>query len=144
MQRVDFINQLLLERLELSTVAEMLIEQDPRNEFEFGEENKKYFQIAYMLQNLPGYPEMGVDYLMKTISAPGIRCRALTIKTLKAWIEKAGKPLESCYPALYDRLAEAYTTEICEDLKADIQTILDGKTSFPEEHTNEEDEDNDA
>ena len=110
-----------------------IIEQDPSNEYEFGEEYEVYRQIAFMLQNLSEYPGSGTDYLMKTISAPTTRCRVQTIRTLKSWIKKAGMPLESCYPALYERLKAAYEMERSDKLKADIETILNGEINFPDQ-----------
>jgi len=110
-----------------------IIEQDPRDEYEFGEEYEVYRQIAFMLQNLSEYPGSGADYLMRTISAPTIRCRAQTIRTLKSWIKKAGTPLENSYPTLYERLKAAYELERSDDLKAEIQKILNGGIHFPEE-----------
>ena len=53
------------------------------------------------------------------------------------------EPLRKCYPELYIRLKEAYINEPDEKLKADIKSLLDGKTIFPDrfdDDGNDEDE----
>ena len=48
-------------------------------------------------------------------------------------VGEAGMPLENSCPALYERLKAAYELERSDDLKAEIQKILNGGIHFPEE-----------
>ena len=48
-------------------------------------------------------------------------------------VGEAGMPLENSYPTLYERLKAAYELERSDDLKADIQKILNGGIIFPGE-----------
>ena len=48
-------------------------------------------------------------------------------------VGKAGMPLKNSCPALYERLKAAYELERSDDLKADIQKILNGGIIFPGE-----------
>ena len=109
------------------------LEQDPRDEFDFGDKYVADRQINLMLQNLDVFPGKGTDYLLRSISAPTIRSRSLTVRIMKAWVSEAGKPLHDCYPELYTRLVEAYPAEFREDLKADMKRLLDGTTDFHDE-----------
>ena len=116
------------------------LEQDPRDEFEFGDEYEADRQINFLLQNLDDYPGKGMDYLVRAISAPTVRSRSLTVRTLKAWVSEAGQPLQDCYPELYKRLEEAYHGEFRKDLKADMKRLLDCSIDFTDETEDEDDE----
>ena len=113
--------------------------QDSRDEFEFGDEYEADRQINFLLQNLADYSGKGMGYLVRAISAPTVRSRALTIRTLKAWVLEAGKPLLVSYPELHKQLSESYPMELREDLKADKERLLDGNMDFPGEISSEED-----
>ena len=115
------------------------LEQDPRDEFEFGDEYEADRQINFMLQNLDDYPGKGPDYLLRAISAPTIRSRSLAVRTMKAWVSAAKRPLQECYPELYTRLKEAYPTEFPKDLKADMEKLLAGITDYQDNIDPEDD-----
>ena len=48
-------------------------------------------------------------------------------------VGKVEMPLENSCPTLYERLKAAYEIERSDDLKAEIQKILNGGIHFPEE-----------
>lgn len=48
-------------------------------------------------------------------------------------VGKVEMPLENSCPTLYERLKAAYELERSDDLKAEIQKILNGGIHFPEE-----------
>ena len=110
------------------------IEQNPGDEQEFRKGYEAYQQVNFLLQELPEYPGKGMDYLKRTISAPVKRSRFLTIKILKAWIAKTGKPLAECYPEMYECLSNACAAEISDELKTEIQRLLDGENELSNKH----------
>ena len=131
----DYIDPIL--SLYRREVPPIILEQDPRDEYEFGSEFEAYRIVNFMIQNLAEYPGKGMDYLIKTISAPVTRSRFQTIRVLKAWVSSAGEPLQECYPELYIRLKEAYNNEPDEKLKADIKRLLDGEINFTDRLVND-------
>ena len=107
------------------------IKADPQDEIGLGEAFKQNSQLDFLLQELRSRPLAGEDYLMHTISAVTVRNRSLTLRTLKAWVHQKQMPLRELSPSLYQRLEQAYQTEVRDDLKESIRKLLDGVTEYP-------------
>ena len=109
------------------------IENNPQDETGLGQEFSLNNHLDYLLQELRWKLHTGEDYLLRTMSAVTVRNRSMTLRVLKTWVTVEQKPLQEVSPVLYERLKEAYKTEVREDLRESMKQLLDGKTGFPEE-----------
>ncbi len=100
------------------------LEDDPREEMGLGEEFAVYTQLDALLGAMKGDCRTAGDILLKTLGAPTVRTRYLTLQCLKDWTEKAGQPLSALSQRIYDRLREVYKREPREDLKAQMKALL--------------------
>ena len=65
------------------------------------------------------------DILLKTLAAPTIRSRYLTLECLKAWTAMAGQPLQNLSERIYEKLQDVYAREPREDLKEEMRKLLE-------------------
>ena len=114
------------------------IEQNPWDIEKFGEEYEKSLPLQYLLQNLGYYPGKGMDYVMRTIQAPAVRCRAHAVRAIAGWVTNRQLPLETCYPKLYEHLKEAYAAEKSDEIKKLMRKLLDGTDEFFEDEVIED------
>ena len=101
------------------------LEDDPREEMGLGEEFEVYMQLDSLLSAMKGDCRTAGDILMKTLAAPVVRTRYLTLQCLKEWTAKAQQPLSALSQRLSGRLREVYAREPREDLRKQMKELLD-------------------
>ncbi|MBQ7174117.1 MAG: hypothetical protein IJR62_01460 [Lachnospiraceae bacterium] len=101
------------------------LEDDPRDEMGLGDGWADYVRLDVLLEAMKGECRTAGDILMKTLGAPTVRTRYLTLQCLKDWTEKAGQPLSTLSLRIYDRLSEVYEREPREDLRVQMKALLE-------------------
>ena len=101
------------------------LEDDPREEMGIGEKFAPYTKLDVLLQSMKGDCRTAGDILLKTLAAPTIRSRYLTLECLKAWTAMAGQPLQNLSERIYEKLQDVYAREPREDLKEEMRKLLE-------------------
>jgi len=100
------------------------MEDDPREETGLGEALALYTKLDALLQSMKGECRTAGDILLKTLAAPTIRTRYLTLECLKAWTAMAGQPLKSLSQRIWDKLQDVAAREPRADLKEEMKNLL--------------------
>lgn len=99
-----------------------MIKGDPHSELEF------------LLSRLDKYPLVGTDLVEVALQSPPERARKRGINVVKEWVVARQTPLGELCPELQELLKKVLEIEVVDDLKPEMEALINGKICFDEEN----------
>lgn len=109
------------------------IKGDPVDDPCWGEANRHFDLLQYLLQELDGMPLAGADLVKAGLESRVSRNRSRALAVLQAWVSGRKTPLYDLSPTLFLAVKLLQEREIDPGNKETIAALLEGKTEFGEE-----------
>lgn len=89
--------------------------------------------IDFLLQEIGRYPLEGIDFIETALQSAPVRIRFSGLKVLKTWVALKRTPLSELMPDIYDLLLKLRDIEHDDDVKTEMNRLLEGEVLFDEE-----------
>lgn len=90
--------------------------------------------LGTLLSRLGRFPLVGVDLVKVALQSPPEMTRKRGINVLKKWVSAKQTPLSELCPELQELLKNVLKIEVVDDLKPDMEALINGKFNFDEEN----------
>ena len=91
-------------------------------------------ELEFLLSRLDKYPLVGTDLVEVALQSPPERARKHGINVVKEWVVARQTPLGELCPELQELLKKVLEIEVVDDLKPDMEALINGKICFDEEN----------
>lgn len=95
-----------------------------------GHDYWKQNALELLMQELRQYPLEGQEFVETGLQSSPIRTRNGALSVLESWISSQGKPLSDVLPGVYDMLCRLQKIEPEANVKARMERLIEGSTSF--------------
>ncbi len=106
------------------------IHPGPGTALGLGEEYWRESALEFILQELRRYPLEGMDLVETALKAEPVRTRFGALNVLRHWVSLEKKPLSELLQELCPLLESLKDAEPDDDIKAGVEELLSGATSF--------------